>query len=1197
MAFTIYTVSDPATVGSVLTSMAMFFGQDSWVGSAIKLALIVSLIVILAKGVTRDGMRLDIMLLQLLVVMGAFIPKTTVTVEQFDNAAPARVVDEVPYAIAIPGSIAGAFALYMTNKIELVMQGVQPNYVTVSGEIGPFTPARTMMWYAMCVTDVTRCMDQNLLQTMHAAARYCGTGSLSAIPFHQKSNVFKTFAEGLDTDGMTMIYTDTKPFNAGGGGGEAVGCADAASYLISLGDDLDSGNPRMFASTFNGIAKNSDIKRYNTAGGTPSSTDEWDDALAKINRVTSSGANINTLSMANMMTYSIAEQFARESKSSLDKTLAIKRDVGLFDWAKSEAEKSLLVTTTAPKFMDILFFIFIAATPIVMFVVAANPASGVKVAGSYVLFGLWTQSWIPMMAIIGGWYQAELHNYPGPQANLGMTPEYMAGMMRHVNTATIAAANMLQTAPYMMFAIMTGSMFAMSSMIAKAAPSAGAGASSEGGSAAAGGGKAGGMLGVPSPGGSAASAGLAQRQAVMAGATSLGGGGLGSDESFVGGGAAASFPGLPSLQMGAAVKSGVAANNEVSAASRASLQKQQASAMADLSSLIKSGSHKIDGAQVAQHMSNSGYQTSYDAKTGMLSANGLSVDMKSGVIDTTTAGTVASGGVSDSTSKMLGLKKLGGAIGAQLQASRAGSTAMSDSISEGKNLSSQGSQSLGSSASVSKGESGSSGSKGSNGFDYASTAQKAKSLSDTFSKIASESQSLDAADKLTKQAASDSSVSSGTKIDGAQIVDGWNARTAGDHGRQSSTGHEAMERVSKALGAALQGPEGAALKEAAIQAQRGMERSDSALGNTTNHDQRAAAAMLQALDDRTRSGATVQQQNEGFTGMASLARAAGIQVSSSALSALESSASQFKQAEDRIGKMAESVKPQVGDAMNAVDARMAGAGAHSNQVASELASNRANAESLNGAANSGAAGVLAAGNAAVAAEAMKAVPSAAPIPGSSSDSLRNQALRNAQDRPLVPLQEELGPVGESITVTPLTKGSGSQSSDAPSNAGTAAVRDAVGGLSAAASEGVSGARAASESISAVGASGAASLQPMVSGLGGAAESGGAVARGLSDAVSGAVGAGTTAAQSIVNVVNGASGSPPTGGNQSSGSGAGTSPGLPTLGITGASLTAGGGSGASGAVTQPPPEVTGKPNANAKAAPSASTPPSKSVGPR
>ena len=156
MALTIYTVSDPAVVGSVMTSMAMFFGQDSWVGGALKLALIISLLVILAKGVlAREGLRLDAMLLQLLVIMVAFIPKTTVIIEQFEHNAPTHVVDDVPYAIAMPGAIAGTFALYMTQKIETVMSSVDGKYIAPSGDAcsckSPRLPSiRPDLWTPIC---------------------------------------------------------------------------------------------------------------------------------------------------------------------------------------------------------------------------------------------------------------------------------------------------------------------------------------------------------------------------------------------------------------------------------------------------------------------------------------------------------------------------------------------------------------------------------------------------------------------------------------------------------------------------------------------------------------------------------------------------------------------------------------------------------------------------------------------------------------------------------------------------------------------------------------------------------------------------------------------------------------------------------------------------------------------------------------
>ena len=196
MALTIYTISDPATIGAAMTSMAMFFGQDDWVGSAIKTALMLSLIFILAQGVTRNGLRLDVMLIQLLVVWAMFLPKTTVTIEQFNNAAPPRVVDHVPYAIAYPATLAGSFAMFMTNSIETVSKSVNTDYIPVAGDMSPFTPARMLMTFTTCPMDPLSCIDKNLAETMRLGARYCPGPDMAGKNFQSSQNVLSDFAAG-----------------------------------------------------------------------------------------------------------------------------------------------------------------------------------------------------------------------------------------------------------------------------------------------------------------------------------------------------------------------------------------------------------------------------------------------------------------------------------------------------------------------------------------------------------------------------------------------------------------------------------------------------------------------------------------------------------------------------------------------------------------------------------------------------------------------------------------------------------------------------------------------------------------------------------------------------------------------------------------------------------------------------------------
>ena len=348
MAFTIYTVSDPATVGAALQSMAMFFGQDGWVGSAIKTGLMLSLLFILAQGVTRNGLRLDVMLVQLLVVWAMFMPKTTVTVEQFDNAAPPRVVDDVPYAIALPASIAGAFALYMTNKVEAVMVNVEGDYLSISGGSHPFTPARALMAITMCPSDPMSCVDQNLVETMRLAARFCAGRELSTMDFRVKPDVLGAFADTMTLQAQVVIYDSTNPYIPGGGGGRVASCPEAAAHLRAVAEAERAGTGTI-SKAMNGLANRSEIKRYNSIARAQDNTERtWDEALNDINKLRDSNSKMDSLAFANVTLYALADTMKYSASAPIDQAITLRRDSSLFEWAKTEAHQSMLVSTTAP---------------------------------------------------------------------------------------------------------------------------------------------------------------------------------------------------------------------------------------------------------------------------------------------------------------------------------------------------------------------------------------------------------------------------------------------------------------------------------------------------------------------------------------------------------------------------------------------------------------------------------------------------------------------------------------------------------------------------------------------------------------------------------------------------------------------------------------------------------------------------------
>lgn len=1005
MSLTIYTVSDPSTVGSVMTSMAMFFGQDSWVGGAVKLALMVSLIVILAKGVlAREGLRLDVILLQVLIVWVMFIPKTTVVIEQFDNNAPPRVVDDVPYAIALPGSVAGAFSLYMTQKIETVMQGVDGKFIAPSGEIDPFMPARVLMQFATAPLNPSRFVDPNLAQTLYFASRYCAKPEMTNIKFDQTANGFQAFANAMLTDGTsTIIYDKDYPYRAGGGSGRAASCGETAAYISQIGGQLASGDQAMFKDVMDGIARTAESQRYSdNQTGTPA-TNEFADLLPILNRIAPEHAQLNGLALANVMSYTVLNQLARDAKDPVDRMVEMQRDTGLFRWAQEESAQSLMVTTTAPKFMDILFFIFIAATPIVMFVTVANPATGLKVAGAYVLFGLWTQSWIPMMAIISGWYQAEIKSFAAPGI-AGLTPEYLSALMRQVSTATITASNMLQSAPYMMFAIMTGSMFAMSNMISKAAPSGGvtsgdAGAGSGGGSGSGSSKGTGYIPGSVAPNQSLPQAQLANLQRAQA----LRGGGIGIGQTHAGGDAHTVAPNASTLSEGAGVDSGVAAAQKTSAAQRQEVAKSFQNAVQAAQKTIESGGSSWSGGQLAKFAETAGLKSAYNASTGELTVNGETFKMGRGASSDVASQVAAKIGAQlsagfNSDNQILGkVASLATGLKASAQANAelaAGSTnADRSTVNFGKDKTQANQQSgqTGNSTESTGGKAAETGSSTNKGHDWKQTGELARQATQAAQQTVSQAQSLAKADELTRQAAESVKGGSSTSINGADVSNYWGQKFAGN----VSAG-VAAKQVEQAMGGAISGQAMSDFSQRMQAEQRRLEQSHA--GGTLSNQQMAMLAGWKALDDMGRAGGA-QEKTMAMYAQAKLAAAAGMADVSGGLGKLVQANELMAKVNDNIGAAEQKMQAQVQPAMAKADAQLGQQGQIAAAAGGRVAAAKEAIDGLDGQTRANISGLPAQANAAVEARANEVKDRAAQ--NADGNQLANEALLARSAQPLM----------------------------------------------------------------------------------------------------------------------------------------------------------------------------------------------------
>ena len=960
MALTIYTISDPAVVGSVMTSMAMFFGQDSWVGTAIKLALLISLIVILAKGVlAREGLRLDTLLLQFIIISVAFLPKTTVVIEQFENNAPPRLVDDVPYAIALPGVLAGAFAMFMTQKIETVMSTVDGKYIAPSGELDPFTPARVLMQVAATPFSPSAYVDNNFAQTIFAAGKNCGDTKLQSVKFEKTAQGIGEFAKNLKNDaGVTFLYTDAHPYFPNGGSGELVSCGEIVQYLTDIQNQLVNDDASVFSKAMKGLAETTDKRRYSDVNaGLPSDKDE-NDLYDVITRVSPASANIRAAAIANVMTYSVLKQGANAAVS-IDSVLETQKDLGLFNWAKSESAQSMLVTATAPKFMDILFFIFIASTPIVMFVVAANPASGAKVAGAYILFGLWTQSWIPMMAIISGWYQAEIKNFAGPGVD-GLSPEYIAAFMQHVNTSTIAASNMLQSAPYLMFAIMSGSMFALSNMVSKAAPSGDATGMSGGGSVGGGGGKSSNPLGGDLAG--MATNPMAMRQQIAQGRaitqgnmSSWSGVSPGGDVNAVTPGGDVNFGNMLSQVSSAALSE--------NASQRSALTSQLSKQISDLAQASRSGAVQISGQQVANYLRSTGHDATYNASNGVMTVDGKGFQFSNTTTNANSAATSQKAELFGGFKMPGGKNKQGEGDSYKPEVSGSGGGGLGGSLEQRnteaaaaglvKNQTTNQNGQVVSGVATTDGANASIGNSGNRGGTYQDAGSRAKSALENIGQTISKMKALDDSAQKIKQAAAQGSAGLGASIKFGDISNLYGAL---NKGAASGSAGEAQQRLAQTLGGAVAGEHGAAIMQRMAQEQKTL--GDQFKGtHALSNDQIASQAFLRAAKSYFDQG-NQDQKMAALGAIAKLAEASGVSgVSPEVMKGISEVGNINKEVDGKIDAAKQEIQPAAdkveGQAKN-IDKDMA---AVRTQAEGAIAAGRAEAESKLSAAEDGMAAV------------------------------------------------------------------------------------------------------------------------------------------------------------------------------------------------------------------------------------------------
>ena len=472
MEVTIYVLGDLGTFRAVLQSVAMLFADPILsnngalgIGSAAGLGLLITLLWVVAQGVLAPagggrGFNPSIVFILLVTYFALAVPKARVQLEDIYTGN-ISAVDGVPIGIAYPGAVISAITRNITTKVETAFSGVDGNYISLSAQ-GYASPLRLLLAMRKGVANFDPYLDANLKTFIVD----CVVGSPTFKPqdFAKSQNAVGYITANY-RDGLSVYYSQANPQ------GVASACAESAPLIAAAADNFVAGTPMTRL-----LNANIEVRATpNTA-----TANQWtstDIETVHANTVTTAfgAAQSATEFMENALFSGIMTDAYNCAGASTDiqamRQCTLTLTQASEQWKTDAAGAASFFQKTMIPSMNILLLLFYAFAPLMFIFMMMAGWHGLSVLTKYLIFGVWTQTWLPFAAIINYIIQVqtvdELRRIAVASTDAvgkGLTPAVLNPFYEVLSTKLATASEMLAATPLITLALMTGSIYGLVSM-------------------------------------------------------------------------------------------------------------------------------------------------------------------------------------------------------------------------------------------------------------------------------------------------------------------------------------------------------------------------------------------------------------------------------------------------------------------------------------------------------------------------------------------------------------------------------------------------------------------------------------------------------------------------------------------------------------------------------------------------------------
>lgn len=476
--FTIYTFGDVEIFRAAFAGVAMIFspndffvsGQGVGLGALAGLGLLISLFITLLGGIFHGKIDVGGMVVVVIAFCLMFVPHVSVNIEDYNGSAIAKV-DNVPLGVALPAGLVSGLANELNLKMGTAFSTVDgyPSGVNTPGALT--SPLKILFSLRKAATVVPDKLGREVGNLDNLVA-YCLAGRGNNYNVYSQTAIagdpilaMTTMAQ--QASGLTM-YTPPGDDT----GGTLTPCSVAAPLVeadiqnFMAGQSAAGGQLALAEAVLTAAATSEGAAQVLFNGSKPKilpiGPSTQTDIIATLFQESADNA-ANFVKAAMFMPFVTASfECAESSGNPVDWAPCMPFQSATLQYQEDSAAAGSFFQRIMFHGMNALFFLWICLSPVVATVMLILGQRGLKLAGSYLLFGAWAVSWYVGASIVNFYMLMQLQNEVSMLGGIGAITKSTIGPFFNAISMKIAlAGDMMSQVPLIMMTVMSGSMYGM----------------------------------------------------------------------------------------------------------------------------------------------------------------------------------------------------------------------------------------------------------------------------------------------------------------------------------------------------------------------------------------------------------------------------------------------------------------------------------------------------------------------------------------------------------------------------------------------------------------------------------------------------------------------------------------------------------------------------------------------------------------